>query len=148
MEPQNRLKGSCLCRSVQFEIDGPIPVLMHCHCSLCRKVSGTASNAVVFLPIAKFRWISGESQTTRLDVSTSTAKGERRIIICSGCGSSLPDSYDGKHMCVPVGLLDDPFEPKVVVNHHLADKGWTSPSSQNILHFDEWYDYEQIKECL
>ena len=148
MEQENVLTGSCLCRNVQFEIDGPIEILMHCHCSLCRKTSGSASNSVVFLPIEKFRWISGKSETTQLDVTTSTAKGDRRVIICNSCGSPLPDSYDGKSMCIPVGLIDNHFEPKLVINHHLADKGWSLPSPQNVLNFEEWYDKEQISEIV
>jgi len=31
------LKGSCLCGSVRYEIDGPLDGAMNCHCSMCRK---------------------------------------------------------------------------------------------------------------
>nr|WP_287234606.1 GFA family protein [Vibrio sp.] len=35
-------KGSCLCGSIQFELDGNVTDIIHCHCSLCRKASGSA----------------------------------------------------------------------------------------------------------
>ena len=38
------IRGSCLCRAVQFEIHGKITDIGMCHCSKCRKVSGVASN--------------------------------------------------------------------------------------------------------
>jgi hypothetical protein len=42
-------RGSCLCGSVTFAVDLPFDRFIHCHCSRCRKATGTAhaSNAVV-----------------------------------------------------------------------------------------------------
>jgi len=36
------LKGSCLCGGVKYEIDGGLGAVTNCHCSLCRKMSGSA----------------------------------------------------------------------------------------------------------
>ncbi|HEX5655877.1 MAG TPA: GFA family protein [Polyangiales bacterium] len=33
--------GSCLCGQFRFTIDGPIRFLKNCHCSRCRKMSGS-----------------------------------------------------------------------------------------------------------
>jgi len=143
---QKTLKGSCLCGQVTFATDDPVEILYHCHCSLCRKVSGTSGNAVFFLPVDRFRWLTGKSETTELVVTTSTAEGNRNVVICNGCGSSLPVSFDGVLMCVPVGLLDTFFEPKLVLNHHLADKGWSEPIADYVLHTDGWPDGKKVKE--
>ena len=35
------LTGSCLCADIAFEIDGPVDIVGHCHCSMCRKFHGT-----------------------------------------------------------------------------------------------------------
>ncbi|MDI4650702.1 MULTISPECIES: GFA family protein [Pseudoalteromonas] len=35
-------QGSCLCGKVKVTIAGGIDSIIHCHCSLCRKNSGTA----------------------------------------------------------------------------------------------------------
>lgn len=35
-------QGSCLCGAIEVRISGPISSIIHCHCSLCRKSSGTA----------------------------------------------------------------------------------------------------------
>lgn len=35
-------KGSCLCGSIHFQLQGTLTDIIHCHCSLCRKASGSA----------------------------------------------------------------------------------------------------------
>ena len=35
-------QGSCLCGRVSYEFDGPISLMMNCHCSMCRKHHGSA----------------------------------------------------------------------------------------------------------
>jgi hypothetical protein len=46
---QSIFRGSCLCRSVQYEVSGEPQRFNHCHCRRCRKVTGTehASNLLV-----------------------------------------------------------------------------------------------------
>ena len=39
------MKGACLCGKVRFEILGEVPNLYQCHCSECRKATGTSANA-------------------------------------------------------------------------------------------------------
>lgn len=34
--------GSCLCGAIKVQLNGSIDSIIHCHCSLCRKNSGTA----------------------------------------------------------------------------------------------------------
>ncbi len=60
------LTGSCLCGAVAFEVDGPIAGIGQCHCSLCRKVSGTASNAV-FVVASKADWETLHGDAVRHD---------------------------------------------------------------------------------
>ncbi len=51
--------GSCLCHEVKFSITNEIETIYHCHCSLCRKQSGTGSNAATLVGKDKFKWVSG-----------------------------------------------------------------------------------------
>src|SRR3546814_5048004 len=55
------IKGSCLCGRIAFEIDGKIGPIGQCHCSKCRKLSGTDGNAVFYTAVQSFRWLSGEN---------------------------------------------------------------------------------------
>ena len=59
-----KLTGSCLCGSVKYELEGKAERFYHCHCSRCRKATGTghASNLLV-TPLASLTWTEGESNT-------------------------------------------------------------------------------------
>jgi hypothetical protein len=46
------IRGSCLCGAIQIEITGKTTELGKCHCSLCRKVSGVASNCNLMRKVA------------------------------------------------------------------------------------------------
>jgi hypothetical protein len=49
------IRGRCLCRKVRFEYARVVTQVGMCHCSLCRKVSGVASNAVIVVPETDFK---------------------------------------------------------------------------------------------
>ena len=59
--PKQRIRGSCLCGGVRFEIAGRWSGIGQCHCSKCRKVSGTASNAVLYASAKSLSWVAGEA---------------------------------------------------------------------------------------
>jgi hypothetical protein len=50
------VRGGCLCGLVEFEVDLPFVKFVKCHCSRCRRTTGSAANAYV-LPQA-FGWLS------------------------------------------------------------------------------------------
>ncbi|MGD8421220.1 MAG: GFA family protein, partial [Gammaproteobacteria bacterium] len=56
------MKGRCLCGEVAFELQEPVPNLYQCHCSLCRRVTGSAANAALRIPAAQFAWLAGREQ--------------------------------------------------------------------------------------
>jgi len=95
-------KGSCLCGTVQYELDGPLEVMSHCHCSMCRKHHGAAFATFVTVPLSNFRWIAGEDS---LSTYQSSAYGKRTF--CSQCGSVMPvvEADTGIAFC-PAGNLD------------------------------------------
>jgi hypothetical protein len=55
------MRGSCLCGEVRFEISGDLPNFYQCHCKLCRKRGGSASNSATIVDAAAMRWIAGEA---------------------------------------------------------------------------------------
>ena len=109
--------GSCLCGAVQFAVDGDIAGIGQCHCSKCRKVSGTASNAVFIVGARRFRWTKGEGHTQQFKFADGW--GSTR---CATCGSPLPESHDGKRVWVAAGLMDDDLSTAVGMHIHVASK--------------------------
>ena len=46
------LTGSCLCGAVRFEVEGDATELYQCHCSLCRKSTGSAAVTALLVAAA------------------------------------------------------------------------------------------------
>lgn len=48
---EQRVKGSCLCGRVTFVVSGPFEAFHWCHCSRCRKDTGSAHASNIFAGI-------------------------------------------------------------------------------------------------
>lgn len=93
--------GSCLCGAVKFRITGEFESFFLCHCSRCRKDSGSAHSANLFSIRAEIDWLEG-----RANVRTFRLPGTRHAkSFCTECGSALPTHQD-KLLVVPAGSLD------------------------------------------
>ncbi len=107
------MRGSCLCGGVRFEIDGKVSPISQCHCSLCRKASGAAFNAVLITAMRSFRWVAGEDLG-----ETWRRRSGWRHTFCRVCGSTLPGIHSsGKIVQIPVGSLDD--DPGTAIARHI-----------------------------
>lgn len=101
--------GSCLCGTVHYEVEGEFDSFFLCHCSHCRKGSGTAHGANLFSTTAQLSWLGGAA-----DVQLYTLPGTRHSrSFCRHCGSALPTlAMAGKLLVVPAGSLDTPVAIK------------------------------------
>jgi hypothetical protein len=97
--------GSCLCGAVRFEVEGSFERFFLCHCSFCRKDTGSAHGANLFSTTARLTWLAGEDQVTTYHLpSTRHAKS-----FCKTCGSALPRlPTDASALVVPAGSLESP----------------------------------------
>jgi hypothetical protein len=101
---QESIAGSCLCGAVRFEIRPPLSGFRYCHCSRCRKTTGTAHAANIFLPESQFKWLTGESLIRHFDLP-----GAKRFAVnfCTQCGTRVPHKIAGtENILVPAGVLD------------------------------------------
>lgn len=100
-------EGSCQCGAVKFHISGPFESFFLCHCSRCRKDTGSAHAANLFSTVAKITWLSGEDRIKTYRVPES--RHEKSF--CSECGSAVPGiQMDGALLVVPAGSLDTPVD--------------------------------------
>ncbi len=97
------MKGTCLCKSVSFEINGTVHNGRYCHCSNCRKFSGTAYAAWGLVPTEQFIVTPSEGGVTRYD------SGGGLRAFCSTCGSPLWFEPAGlpQYRGIPLGAIDD-----------------------------------------
>ncbi len=99
--------GSCLCGAVKFRISGEFEHFFLCHCSRCRKDSGSAHAANLFSSTAAVTWLSGQDR-----IKTFHVQGTRhQKSFCTECGSALPNiQAAGRLLVVPAGSLDSPLD--------------------------------------
>lgn len=128
------MRGSCLCGTVRYEVDGPMGRVGHCHCTMCRKQHGAAFATYGRVATADLRW-TGEEALVRYASSPEVQRW-----FCGRCGSSLvwarpahPDTVE-----LALGTLDD--DPGVRPELHLfvADKAPWDTITDGLPAFDTW----------
>ena len=117
------MRGNCLCGKVAFEINGDPSKIYQCHCSLCRKQGGSASNSSLIAEAKNLRWISGQEQ-----ISSYVKPTGFRSDFCSHCGSPVPNPLrTSAYYWVPAGLLDDDISQEVAIHLYVGSKAsWNS----------------------
>jgi len=110
------VRGSCFCNQIKFELIGNLPNLYQCHCSECRKTTGSSANAGLLLPEGQFSWISGEE-----NINVFTKDSGYRVNFCRHCGSPVPNltSIKPNFMWIPAGLLEN-LPVSIKVSNHIC----------------------------
>lgn len=99
------IRGGCLCRQVAYVIRGHLGIFQYCHCSRCRKFTGSAFAANLLVAPEDFQWLRGEDQVGRYELAEAK---HFATAFCKHCGSSLPWlGKSGKAVVIPSGSLDD-----------------------------------------
>ena len=124
--------GSCLCGARRYEIEGEIDGVWMCHCSLCRKASGSVGNAILILPRERFRWLSGEEHG-----ATYALRPSYTITRCKTCGSPLPAEEDDKNVYITAGTLDEPLGAGVRTHLFCASRADWDQDAPGVRYFDE-----------
>ena len=106
-------RGECNCGAVAFEIDADLSGVFVCHCSICRRSTGSNGIAVVVIDNHSFRWTRGEDM-----IATWKKPGaDWQTWFCRVCGSRLPGANDESRMFVPAGLITEGGDALRVVHH-------------------------------
>lgn len=105
------IQGSCLCGTVRFAVDEPFDRVTHCHCSMCRKVHGSAFGTYAACAPEKMHWLAGEDA-----VECYASSADLSRCFCRHCGSVVPGTH-GDYAVVPVGCLDG--EPQMKPDAHI-----------------------------
>jgi hypothetical protein len=98
------LSGGCLCGAVRYEVSDAFLYAANCHCSQCRRATGSAFKPFAGIERAKLAIRLGED---KLMIFGDDAAHDVR---CGACGSFLYSLVrDGAFVHVAMGtLIDDP----------------------------------------
>ena len=109
----DRVQGSCLCGGVRFEVTRPFRRANHCHCSRCRKHSGSSGLTQGRVARDGFRLLAGAELIRVFRPDGGAVKA-----FCSVCGSSLFGGSwpDGDEVSIRLGSLDG--DPGIRPHYH------------------------------
>ena len=116
-------EGGCLCGLVRYRVQGPFHQFHLCHCSRCRRFSGTAHAANLMVPASHLEWLAGEDSVRRYDLPETRFSRA----FCQVCGGMVPHTR-GELAIVPAGGLDR--DPDMDPDDHIFwyDRaGWYEP---------------------
>jgi hypothetical protein len=129
-------QGSCLCGAVNIEINGTfnnmIDSIIHCHCSLCRKSTGTAYATNGFVNTADFKLTKGDD-----NLSSFAFKPGRERHFCKTCGSPVYSSNadDPSRIRIRLGLIDSEITERPVAHIFASSKAnWDEIESSIPIH--------------
>ncbi len=112
------IRGSCLCGGVRFELDRAAGPFELCHCTRCRKASGSAFVAGIYAKREDLRLLQGQDLVRTYDAPLRDTPPPYRACFCSRCGSPLPDLESrSPTLEIPAGILDD--DPALRPDKHI-----------------------------
>ena len=107
------VRGECNCGAVGFEVDSDPPGIFICHCSICRRSTGSSGIAVVVVPNDQFRWTRGVEQINTWKKPNS----DWQTWFCRICGARVPGKNDPSRMFVPAGSITRGGDTLEVIHH-------------------------------
>jgi len=92
--------GGCLCGAIRYSFEGDPLWKCHCHCSMCRRLTGAGFATWVGFPAGAFSWIEGQPSFYR-------SSSEVEIGFCGNCGGTM--TFHRVHEAsAALGSLDNP----------------------------------------
>ena len=107
------LAGKCLCGVLQYEVEDAFRYALNCHCSDCRRATGSTFKALAGIERHKLRVISGSERILIFGDGQSD-----HDVRCEVCGSLLYSVVrEGAFVHVTMGSLVD--SPKIRPTKHI-----------------------------
>lgn len=127
------VKGSCACGKVEYQIDGELHDASSCHCSMCRKSSGSNAMAFALFPPEKFAWVSGKDHLSHYQSSAEMGR-----YFCSACGSPLAGTYKGEVGWVNLGCVDETPSIRVETHIFMGSRARWETTPDEVRRYDEF----------
>jgi hypothetical protein len=127
--------GACNCGGVTFEVHGDMAGIFVCHCSICRRATGSNGIAVLIVANEDFCWTRGEE----LVRSWRKPGHDWESWFCTECGARVPGSNDPERMFIPAGSLGEAADSFRVQHHIWVDSraAWDEIGDSGVQHSQE-----------
>ncbi|MEZ5777582.1 MAG: GFA family protein [Paracoccaceae bacterium] len=126
------LKGQCMCRSVTYEVTDAFAYAMYCHCSDCRRRTGSAFKPFGGIKLNEVKVVNG--------IEHVIAYGDQidHDLLCSLCGSLLYSVVrEGEYAHVTLGTLVDAPSIQPLMHIFVGSKAPWYTITDNLPQHDE-----------
>lgn len=107
-----QLIGKCMCGAVRYSVPDRFEYAMYCHCSECRRTTGSAFKPLAGIKRDKLNIVSGQDNVLRYGDAIG------HDVHCATCGSLLYSVVrEGAFVHVAMGTLVD--EPRIRPSMHI-----------------------------
>lgn len=127
--------GSCLCGNVRYAISGDIGDYGYCHCTSCRKASGSTHAADAPVLAVDFKLLTGSELIREYESSPGKFRA-----FCSNCGSPLYAYLASNRRLIDIrlGTLDTPLQHHPRAHTWVSDKASWEPIVDELPQFPTW----------
>ncbi len=128
-------QGSCLCGAVTLTLSGAISSIIHCHCSLCRKSSGTAYATNGFIESYALNIVTGADMIAFYEMRPG-----RKRHFCGNCASPLFSSNDAdpQRLRLRLGVLDSAITERPVSHNFVSSKACWDDLDDDLPRYDSY----------
>jgi hypothetical protein len=125
--------GKCLCGTFEYTVEGSFGEVRYCHCSGCRRVSGTAFSANARITRSQWSLVGPRDQITEYE---HPHKPGRFKAFCSKCGSPLysRSDHDPEDIRVRLGGFEGALDVRITGHVWVGSKA-------------TWYKIEDSIPC-
>ncbi|MSP47831.1 MAG: GFA family protein [Alphaproteobacteria bacterium] len=115
------ITGGCLCGTIRYEYKSEVGPASYCHCTDCRKCTGSAFNVGVRVDAKLFRIVQGSPKEFNKAADSGNYLSRH---FCSDCGSPLYTSSPRhpESLYVKAGSFDDPAVVRPAYQSWLSSK--------------------------
>ncbi len=123
--------GRCLCGAFEYDVEGSFGDVRYCHCSVCRRGSGTAFTANARIRASQWSLRGPRDRITEYEHEPGLYKA-----FCSQCGSPLyaRSDHDPDDVRVRLGGFEGPLDVRVTGHVWVGSKA-------------VWYEIEGSLPC-
>jgi len=99
--------GSCNCGEIKFKAYGDVSDFVLCHCSYCKKDTGSGNASNIFLKKYRMTWIGNQLLIRNYNIPNTLHSKS----FCAQCGSALPfEMEDINILMLPAGSIDEDLD--------------------------------------
>ena len=127
------LTGQCRCRAVTYQVADEFAYAVNCHCSNCRRATGSAFKPLAGIPIEKIRISDGA------DSVMAVGDADQPYVHCGRCGSLLYAVVkEGTYAHVTMGTLVDTPTIRPTCHIFVGSKAAWFEITDGLPQFDEF----------